>query len=154
MDTQSFFGNTPSLTQLIYEIELSLHLLATTHLMKFGIITSQMLLIYVNLVRLSGSYIKDRLNNEKYNQNRCDEPMLATTMVLIPFFITTWLPTKFYPQETSVSSHKPLLLQPPMISNSIPREGENTPVQSTDKLNENGKRTTEEQNFERRTRGK
>ena len=41
-----------------------------------------------------------------------------------------------------------------MISNSIPREGENTPVQSTDKLNENGKRTTEEQNFERRTRGK
>ena len=78
-----------------------------------------MLLIYVNSVRLSGSYIKDRLNNEKYNQNRRDEPMLATTMVLILFFIITRLPAKFYPQETSVSSHKPLLLQLLMILNSI-----------------------------------
>jgi len=72
-----------------------------------------------NSVHLSGFYTKDRLNNEKYNENRCDEPMLATMMVLIPFFITMNLHAKYYPHEISIFSHRLLLLLPLMTSNLI-----------------------------------
>jgi len=65
-----------------------------------------MLLIFANSVCLSGFYTKDRLNNEKYNQNQCDEPMLATMMVLILFFITMHLHAKYYPHEISIFSHR------------------------------------------------
>ena len=80
-------------------------------------IKSQISLIFVNLV--SGLYTKDRLNNENDNQNQCDEPMLATTMALILFFITAQTPEKFYPHRISVFSPKQQLHQPPMTLNSI-----------------------------------
>ena len=58
--------------------------------------------IFVNLGHLSGFYTKDRLNNENYNQNQSEEPMLVTTMALTLFFITVQKPAKFYPHGTSV----------------------------------------------------
>ena len=146
MTSQNFFGNKLLLMQLTLGIGLSLHLSATIHLMKFGIIKSQMSLIFMNLGHLPGFYTKDRLNNKNYNDDGSNSVLYYSVDTCR---ILSSRNFHFLTQTTTPPAANDIELNPAPEG----EKREKAPVQITDKLNENGKCNVEE-NFEQKTRGK